>query len=245
MTDPWTAPASKHALELRDVTAGYGKVEVLHGLSIAVPRGTTVALLGPNGAGKTTTLGAISGTVEVTGGQILLGGQPVSRLPAYQRARQGLVLIPEGRGIFPGLSVEENLEVAADSAQGVSSAWKRRQRERVLELFPRLQERIKQRAGTMSGGEQQMLAMSRAFVAAPKVLLMDEISMGLAPQVVELLYDAVASLKSEGTTIVLVEQYLTYALRLADICYLLAKGQVAFVGDTAELSGATALAGYL
>ena len=247
MTDPWVpgSGSPRYALELMNVTAGYGKVEVLHNLSFAVPHGATVALLGPNGAGKTTTLGAISGTVNVSSGQIALGGAPITHLPSFQRARRGLVLIPEGRGIFPGMSVEDNLEIASDSAQGVTAAWKRAQRERVLGLFPRLGERMKQRAGTLSGGEQQMLAMSRAFVAAPRVLLMDEISMGLAPQVVELLYDAVAALKSEGTTIVLVEQYLTYALRLADMCYLLAKGEVAFVGDPGELAGETALAGYL
>ena len=242
---PSKTVTSKYALELRNVTAGYGKVEVLHRLSLAVPHGSTVALLGPNGAGKTTTLGAISGTVKMSSGELLLGGVPVNNLSVFQRARRGLVLIPEGRGIFPGLSVEDNLEIASDSAQGVDGAWKKAQRERVLGLFPRLQERMKQRAGTLSGGEQQMLAMSRAFMAAPRVLLMDEISMGLAPQVVELLYDAVAALKSEGTTIVLVEEYLTYALRLADVCYLLAKGQVAFVGDPGELAGETALAGYL
>ena len=247
MTNPWVSGsgAARYALELQNVSAGYGKVEVLHNLSLAVPHGATVALLGPNGAGKTTTLGAICGTVNVSSGHITLGGTPITTQPAFQRARRGLVLIPEGRGIFPGLTVEDNLEIAGDSAQGVTGAWKKAQRERVLGLFPRLGERMKQRAGTLSGGEQQMLAMSRAFAAAPRVLLMDEISMGLAPQVVELLYDAVAALKSEGTTIVLVEQYLTYALRLADVCYLLSKGQVAFVGDPGELSGATALAGYL
>jgi branched-chain amino acid transport system ATP-binding protein len=233
------------ALELIDLHAGYGKVEVLHGLSLGVPEGHTVALLGPNGAGKTTTLGAISGTVEVTHGQVALDGLGVTRLAPFQRARRGLVLVPEGRGIFPGLSVEDNLEIAGDSAQGVAPAWKRQQRERVLGLFPRLGERLRQRAGTLSGGEQQMLSLSRAFLANPRVLMMDEISMGLAPQVVAQLYAAVGELKHEGMTLVLVEQYLTYALRLADICYLLAKGCVAFVGDPGELTGETTLAGYL
>ncbi len=233
------------ALELDGVTAGYGKVEVLHELSLSVPQGCTVALLGPNGAGKTTALGAISGTVAISSGVLRLAGARVTHLPPYQRARRGVVLVPEGRGVFPGLSVADNLTLAADSAQGVTAQWRHQQRERVVALFPKLGQRLRQRAGTLSGGEQQMLAMSRAFLANPAVLLMDEISMGLAPQVVAQLYDAVAELKRGGMTVLLVEQYLTYALKLADICYLLAKGRTAFVGEPAELRDQTAAAGYL
>jgi branched-chain amino acid transport system ATP-binding protein len=210
-----------------------------------VPQGATVALLGPNGAGKTSTLGALTGQVKVSAGTIRLYGHDINRLSTYHRAKVGLALIPEGRGIFPGLSVADNLAVAADSAQGVDASWRRQQMQRVLELFPPLRERSNQRSGSLSGGEQQMLAMSRAFLSNPKVLLMDEISVGLAPLVVELLYDAVGQLKQDGTTIVLVEQYLTYALRLADICYVMGRGTVNFVGEPDELRGDGVGAAYL
>ena len=233
------------ALELDHVFAGYGKVEVLHDLTMRVPAGATVALLGPNGAGKTTTLGAISGTVAVSSGQVRLDGAGVTRLTTFERARRGVTLIPEGRGVFPGLSVGDNLALASESARNVDAAWRTRQMQRVLEMFPRLGQRAKQRAGTLSGGERQMLSMSRAFLANPRVLMMDEISMGLAPKVVSVLYEAVGELKQEGMTIVLVEQYLTYALKLADVCYLLAKGHMAFCGEPAELAADTALTGYV
>jgi len=232
-------------LTVDHVTAGYGKVEVLHDLTFSVPKGTVVALLGPNGAGKTTTLGAISGTVETSSGQIRLEGHSINRLSAYQRARRGVTLVPEGRGIFPGLSVHDNLDVAVHSSPGVTDEWRAGQLDRVLEMFPRLRERREQRAGTLSGGEQQMLAMSRAFLARPKVLLLDEISMGLAPQVVAMLFDGVRQLRDEGLTIVLVEQYLTYALDLADICYVMTKGRIAFCGEPGELRGTTSLTSYL
>jgi branched-chain amino acid transport system ATP-binding protein len=229
-------------LALQNVAGGYGNIEVLHDVSMWVPRGATVALLGRNGAGKTTTLGAITGQVAVRSGVISLGGQAITRLSAFQRAERGITVIPEGRGVFPGLSVADNLALGADAARGVTPAWKRGQLTRVLELFPRLGERMNQRAGTLSGGEQQMLAMSRAFLAKPRVLLMDEVSMGLAPQVVALLYSAVRELKDEGTTMMLVEQYPTYALRLADICYVLRKGSIAFAGDPGELRAELATA---
>src|SRR3954447_17683787 len=201
-------------LVLDEVTAGYGRVDVLHDLSMSVPEGSVVALLGPNGAGKTTTLGAIAGSVTVKHGRVIFDRKIINRLPPFLRARRGITLIPEGRGIFPGLSVADNLDIAAHSNHEADDAWRARRMEQVLDVFPRLQERAEQRAGTLSGGEQQMLALSRAFLAGPKVLLLDEISMGLAPQVVSQLFQAVADLRDEGTTIVLVEQYLTYALRL-------------------------------
>src|SRR5437764_12437196 len=229
-------------LEVDRVTSGYGKVEVLHDLSVSVPEGTVVALLGPNGAGKTTTLRTISGTLPVWQGRIRLDGRRVDGRSAYEIATRGVTLVPEGRGIFPGLEVKENLTIAANAARGVDAAWRERELERVFESFPRLRERLRQRAGTLSGGEQQMLALSRAFLSRPRVLLMDEISMGLAPRLVEQLFDSVAELKARGQTIVLVEQYLTYALRFADICYVLAKGSVAFVGEPNELRDSEALA---
>jgi branched-chain amino acid transport system ATP-binding protein len=221
-------------LELRGLHAGYGRIEVLRDVSLRVPAGSVVALLGPNGAGKTTTLNAIAGTIPITAGDLQLQGRSIRRLSAYERARRGVILVPEGRGVFPGLSVRENLELVVRGS-GCDSATREQRLDEVLTVFPRLRERLTQRAGTMSGGEQQMLALSRAFLTDPKVLLMDEISMGLAPQLVEDLFEAVATLRSRGATIVLVEQFLTYALRFADICYVLSKGRVSFVGEPSEL----------
>ena len=230
------------ALEIRGLYAGYGKSTVIRDLNLLVPEGATVALLGPNGAGKTSTLGALTGSVKVSAGSIWMHGANITRLSTYERSKRGLALIPEGRGIFPGLTVAENIAIAADSAQGVDPTWKRDQLDRVHEMFPPIKERAKQRCGSLSGGEQQMVAMSRAFLSHPKVLLMDEISVGLAPLIVELLYDAVSRLKEDGTTIVLVEQYLTYALKFADICYVMGKGTVNFVGEPDELKGEGAAA---
>src|SRR4051812_32138973 len=147
-----------HQLSLDHVTAGYGRVEVLHDLSLQVPEGSVVALLGANGAGKTTTLGVISGTVETQRGRVLLQERDVTRLSAYRRAVRGITIVPEGRGIFPGLSVRDNLDIAVHAPRGVDDEWRSFQLERVLGLFPRLRERHEQRAGTLSGGEQQMLA---------------------------------------------------------------------------------------
>jgi len=227
-------------LELDRVTAGYGKVEILHDLSVAVPQGSVVALLGPNGAGKTTTLRAISGTLPTWKGKVRLDGQRLNGRSACAIARAGVTLVPEGRGIFPALTVRENLAIASHAAPGDAD----RRLGRVdwsLTQFPRLKDRLDQRAGTLSGGEQQMLALCRALMAEPKVLLLDEISMGLAPRIVERLFETVANLRAAGMTIVLVEQYLTYALQLADVCYLLAKGRVAFVGEPAELADSEVL----
>jgi branched-chain amino acid transport system ATP-binding protein len=232
-------------LVLDGVTAGYGRIEVLRDLSFSVPEAKVCALLGPNGAGKTTTLGAISGLVETRRGHVRLDGRRINRLSAYERSIRGITLIPEGRGVFPGLSVADNLDIAAHAAPGVTAHWRADQLNLVLEMFPRLRERSEQRAGTLSGGEQQMLALSRAFLAQPKVLLLDEISMGLAPQVVAHLFDGVRRLREEGTTILLVEQYLTYALDLADVCYVMGKGRIVFTGEPSELRGDASLAGYV
>ena len=227
-------------LEVDGVTSGYGKVEILHDLCIAVPEGTVVALLGPNGAGKTTTLRVISGTLPVWNGQVQYEGERLDGRSAFEIARRGITLVPEGRGIFPGLEVRENLEIGVRAGNNGES--RRVRMERVLDTFPRLRERLSQRAGTLSGGEQQMLALSRAFLGNPRVLLLDEISMGLAPRIVEQLFESVAELRERGLTIVLVEQYLTYALRLADICYVLSKGRIEFVGEPDELRDSEALA---
>jgi branched-chain amino acid transport system ATP-binding protein len=222
------------ALELRGVSAGYGRIEVVHDIDIVVPAGSVVALLGPNGAGKTTTLSAIAGTIPLMGGELLLDGQSINGLSTYERTRRGVVLVPEGRSVFPSLSVEDNLELVARAATSDAPTRTERLAE-VWEIFPRLAERRDQRAGTLSGGEQQMLAMSRAFLSSARVLLLDEISMGLAPVLVESLFDAVQQLRDRGKTIVLVEQFLTYALRLADLCYVLGRGRITFVGDAGEM----------
>lgn len=233
------------ALELDKVVAGYGRVEVLHGVSLAVPEGSVVALLGPNGAGKTTTLRAISGTLPLSKGAIRLDGRRISGQSPSAIARRGIALIPEGRGVFPALSVRDNIEIAVRSCPNTSDSQRRAGIERIVTTFPRLGERLTQAAGTLSGGEQQMLALSRALVAEPRVLMMDEISMGLAPIVVDQLFEAVDGLRAAGTTILLVEQYLTHALRLADICYVLAKGEVVFVGEPNELRDPQVVSGYL
>src|SRR3954468_15039719 len=227
-------------LEVDRVTSGYGKVEVLRDLSIAVPEGSVVALLGPNGAGKTTALKVISGTLPVWRGEVRYAGNRLNGRSAYDIARRGVTLVPEGRGIFPGLNVKENLEIGVRAA--AEDGDRRGRLEAVLSRFPRLRERMTQRAGTLSGGEQQMLALSRAFLCEPRLLLMDEISMGLAPRIVEQLFESVNELRERGLTIVLVEQYLTYALRFADICYVLAKGRIEFVGEPGELRDSEALA---
>jgi branched-chain amino acid transport system ATP-binding protein len=237
MTTDLAAPAP--ALELRGVTAGYGRIEVLHGIDVVAPRGSVIALLGLNGAGKTTTLSAIAGMIPLMRGEIHLHGRPISQLSTYERARRGIVLIPEGRSVFPSLSVRDNLELVARAADCPQAERNSRMAE-VLDTFPRLGERLDQAAGTLSGGEQQMLAMSRAFLSTADVLLMDEISMGLAPQLVESLFDAVARLRAQGKTIVLVEQFLTYALRFADVCYVLSKGRISFIGDAGELRAGAA-----
>jgi branched-chain amino acid transport system ATP-binding protein len=230
-------------LEVDGVTSGYGKVEILHDLTIGVPEGTVVALLGPNGAGKTTTLKVISGTLPVYQGEVRYENQRIDGHSPFDIARKGITLVPEGRGIFPGLEVRENLEIGVRAGTDGENGESRSERiERVLETFPRLRERLSQRAGTLSGGEQQMLALCRAFLGNPRVLLMDEISMGLAPRIVEQLFESVNELRKRGLTIVLVEQYLTYALRFADICYVLSKGRIEFVGEASELRDGEALA---
>ena len=229
-------------LATEGLTTGYGRIEVIHELSLGVPEGSVVALLGANGAGKTTTLRAIAGTLPVWRGGVYVDGARIDGRSAFEIAAMGLTLIPEGRGIFPGLTVDENLEIAANAARAGDGRLRDGRRRRVLQMFPRLEERIEQRAGTLSGGEQQMLALSRAFLATPRVLLLDEISMGLAPRVVEQLFESVSALRDEGLTIVLVEQYLTYALELSDICYVLAKGKFVFAGEPAELRNSNTLA---
>jgi len=222
-------------LSVRGLRAGYGAVEVLHGIDLDVPSGALTALLGPNGAGKTTLLSVLAGLLPARAGQVLWSGRDVTSVPPDARARAGLALVPERRGIFGALSVRENLEIFA--GHGVTP-------DAALTAFPVLADRLGQRAGSLSGGEQQMLAMSRALLRYPRVLLLDEISLGLAPRVTRRLFDVVGELAQSGTTVLLVDQYLSDALRLADIVYVLARGEVAFAGEPAELAGRT-LPGYV
>jgi len=222
-------------LSIQGLRAGYGAVEVLHGVDLEVPQGALTALLGPNGAGKTTLLSVIAGLHPLQAGQVHWGGVDVSRAAPDARARAGMTLIPERRGIFPELTVRENLDTFA-GAEGTADV--------ALEAFPVLADRMTQRAGSLSGGEQQMLAMSRALLKSPRLLLLDEISFGLAPRVTRRLFDVVAELALGGTTVVLVEQYLSDALRLADVVYVLARGEVVFAGEPGELIG-KALPGYI
>jgi branched-chain amino acid transport system ATP-binding protein len=233
------------ALELRGVHAGYGRIEVLHGVDLEVPTGSVVALLGPNGVGKTTTLRAIAGTLGVTAGTIRLEGRRIENRRASTVASRGLVLVPEGRGVFPSLTVIDNLRVAHHSAPPEAAGPWELWLEQISTTFPRLGDRLGQTAGSLSGGEQQMLAVCRALVGDPKVVLFDELSMGLAPLIVSELFEHIATLREQGRTVLLVEQYLTYALELADLCYVLAKGAVAWRGDPSELRHSPTASAYL
>jgi branched-chain amino acid transport system ATP-binding protein len=220
------------ALELCDVQAGYGRIEVLHGVSLTVPTGTVFALLGPNGAGKSTTLKVASGQVRPTGGCVHVSGVHINGAAPDALARAGVCRIPEGRGIFPNLTVEENLRMFTYAA-GLSTT---ETEEKTFMRFPRLGERRSQLAGTLSGGEQQMLAMSRALVSDPGVLLLDEISMGLAPIIVAELYLFVESLASDGITVVLTEQFARTALAVAEYAAVMTQGRIAMVGQPADVA---------
>jgi branched-chain amino acid transport system ATP-binding protein len=213
------------AMELREVRAGYGPVEVLHGVDLAFPAGHVVALLGRNGAGKTTTLRALAGRLPLVAGSVRWWGEDISRLTSYERARRGLVLIPDEHGIFADLTVEDNLTLFADGGPP----------DPAFEAFPILKERYGQKSGTLSGGEQQMLALSRTLLRQVRVVLLDEISRGLAPRVVAALYEVVSRLASEDRCVVVVEQYVENALALADIVYVLRRGEVSFAGEPTEL----------
>ena len=218
-------------LELRGIHASYGAVRVLMDVSLEVRRGEIVCLLGPNAAGKTTTLRAILGLIVPTAGEIHLEGERVDGLPTPRIVARLITMVPDNRRLFAKMTVKENLEIGAQ-LRGDSAGIKRDQ-DRVLELFPRLQERLSQRAGTLSGGEQQMLAIGRALMADPKVLLMDEPSMGLAPILVEQVFQRIKEINKQGTTIFLVEQNAKMALSIADRGYILRTGEVV-LADTAQ-----------
>jgi len=225
-----TAAESTPLLELADVRAGYGSIEVLHGVDLAVEEGSVFALLGPNGGGKSTALKVCAGLVAPTSGEVRLAGRDVRGISADARARLGVCTIPEGKGIFPNLTVRENLRMATSA--GISLE----QMEMVAyERFPRLGERRNQLAGTLSGGEQQMLAMSRALGVDPAVLLLDELSMGLAPLVVKQLYEIVAHVAEQGVSILVVEQFARTVLGVADRAAIMLNGRVTAVGSPSDI----------
>lgn len=221
------------ALVLNNVETYYGKIHALKGISLEVPRGKIVTLLGSNGAGKTTTLKTISGLLQASSGKIEFYGRDIAKEKAHNIVGMGLIHVPEGRRIFKDLTVKENLELGGFTLK--DEAQRRKGIERIFELFPRLKDRQKQSGGTLSGGEQQMLAIGRAMMTDPKLLLLDEPSMGLAPLVVQDIMRIIKQLNSEGTTILLVEQNAKVALKLADYGYVLETGELVMEGDSAEL----------
>jgi branched-chain amino acid transport system ATP-binding protein len=220
------------ALELIDVHAGYGRIEVLHGVNLTVPPGSVFALLGPNGAGKSTTLQVAGGRIRPTAGCVHVAGSHVNGASPEALARAGVCRIPEGRGIFPNLSVAENLRVWTYAGNRSPSEVQ----DAAFARFPRLGERCRQLAGTLSGGEQQMLAMSRALTSEPSVLLLDEISMGLAPLIVAELYELVRQLAADGITVLLVEQFARTALAVADFAAVMTQGHISIVGEPGDVA---------
>jgi branched-chain amino acid transport system ATP-binding protein len=220
-------------LEVRDLSVSYGAIRALKGVSLTLGHDEIVTLIGANGAGKTTTLRAIMGLVPAAGGEVRYQGQPTRSKATHNLVREGLVLVPEGRIVFANLSVRENLEMGAYSRRdaGIASDY-----EKVYALFPRLKERLLQTAGTLSGGEQQMLAIGRAIMSKPKVLLLDEPSLGLAPIVVHAIFEAIEKIHQEGTPVLLVEQNANAALRHSSRAYVLETGHVALEGTSAEVA---------
>jgi len=221
-------------LELQNIHTYYGHIHALKGVSLTVEEGEIVTLIGANGAGKSTTLRTISGLIHPREGSVLLNGKNITRVQAHDIVAAGVGHVPEGRGIFPRLTVRENLEMGAFT---VNSPVEVRQRmEVVFELFPRLLERLEQKGGTLSGGEQQMLATGRGLMLKPKILLMDEPSMGLAPVLVDSIFDVIQKLNYEGTTILLVEQNALMALRTASRAYVLETGRIVLSGQAQEVA---------
>jgi branched-chain amino acid transport system ATP-binding protein len=220
-------------LELSKLAVSYGGIQAVRGIDLHVDRGELVCLIGANGAGKTTTLKGICGLQPIQGGSIRYGGEDIGGRPAFELVRRGLAMVPEGRGVFGALTIEENLAMGAyirsDRAQIAADI------ERVYQLFPRLKERRRQTAGTLSGGEQQMLAMGRAIMSRPKLLLLDEPSMGLAPLMVQKVFETVMTISAEGTTILLIEQNAKLALEVSNRGYVMESGEITLSGDAKVL----------
>ncbi|MGB7845215.1 MAG: ABC transporter ATP-binding protein [Candidatus Acidiferrum sp.] len=217
-------------LEIEKLESGYGEVQVLWGVSLQVPQGKLTTIIGANGAGKTTTMRTTMGGLRPWGGRVLLHGEDVTNLASHAKANRGLVLVPEGRQLFPNMTVEENLEMG-----GYSRRARKRQKhnlERIYDVFPRLKERRKQKSSTLSGGEQQLLAIGRGLMQEPLVLMIDELSLGLAPLLTQQLFLTLKTLRGQGITIVLVEQNVHLALALSDYTYVLAEGRVTIQGES-------------
>ncbi len=221
-------------LELSNVHSYYGHIHALKGISLTVEEGEIVTLIGANGAGKSTTLRTISGLIRAREGSVVFNGRNVTRLPAHEVVCAGVGHVPEGRGVFPSLTVRENLEMGAFTITSPQEV--RNRMEEVFTIFPRLRERAEQKGGTLSGGEQQMLATGRGMMLKPKILLMDEPSMGLAPVLVDAIFDIIARLNADGTTILLVEQNALMALRTAARAYVLETGHIVLSGVASEVA---------
>ena len=221
-------------LEVEGLCVNYGRIEAIREISFTVPENSIVTLIGANGAGKTTTMKTVSGLRPVRAGKVVFEGKDITGVPAHQRVELGITQSPEGRGVFPGMTVLENLEMGAYTRKD-RKATAKADLARVFALFPRLEERITQPAGTMSGGEQQMLAMGRALMGHPKLLLLDEPSMGLAPKLIAQIFAIIREIHEQGTTILLVEQNAMQALRAADEAYILETGEIVRHGTGAEL----------
>ena len=222
-------------LDIKNIESGYGEVRVLWGVSLQVKPGKLTTIIGANGAGKTTTLRSIMGSVRTWKGKVMLNGEEITKMPPHARANRGLVLVPEGRQLFADMSVEENLEMGAYSRR--ARKGQKQNLERVYDAFPRLKERRKQRSSTLSGGEQQMLAMGRGLMQEPLVLMIDELSLGLAPVLAQQLFLSLKALRKQGLTIVLVEQNVHLALALSDYTYVLAEGRVKIEGNSRDVAG--------
>jgi branched-chain amino acid transport system ATP-binding protein len=224
-------------LEVEGLCVNYGHIEAIRDITFSVEEGQVVTLIGANGAGKTTTLKTISGLRTVRAGRIVFDGQDITKVPAYQRVALRLSQSPEGRGVFVGMTVRENLDMGGFVRSDRKSAAYTEDLDRVFSLFPRLKERERQVAGTMSGGEQQMLAIGRALMARPKLLLLDEPSMGLAPQLIQQIFAIIREINQQGTTVLLVEQNAAQALKIADTAHILETGEVVRTGSGKELAG--------
>lgn len=226
-------------LRLGEVSAGYGDTQVLRGVSLWLPQRSVVALLGANGAGKTTVLRVASGLLKPSAGELSIAGEDVTGAPPHALARRGVCHVPEGRGIFPRLSVRDNIAIQG-GGRDIDDAL-----ERAVAAFPVLGRKLGQQAGSLSGGQQQMLSLTRAYLTEARYVLLDEVSMGLAPVVVDEIFDFLAKLAANGSALLLVEQYITRALALADYVYLISRGRIDFAGEPDELDGDRLMAQYL
>ena len=233
-----TAPIKRPILEARGITSGYGEKTVVRNMSLTLPAGSSMAILGPNGAGKTTFLKTCSGLLRPTAGQILVDGADMTKRSTHERVKAGLCHIPDPRGIFPSLTVKENLILQAPRGSASEAI------EKAASAFPRLGQRLAQVAGTMSGGEQQMLAVARSYIQSPKVVLLDEVSMGLAPNLVDEIFEFLARLKSTGVALIVVEQFVHRALALADSVVVVARGTVRLSGRSDQFSEDEIFAAY-